>query len=122
MDLYDNYTDDVVRRVTLKKHLADLRKDWHESVLYVGPISYFLARSIFNSSYARTQATIVLNANVAYLAIPNMTPENAHQSSAGRVASLISMIMSLGSAVTGLILTWKHGDEPSEIREAVLKF
>ena len=120
MDLYNNYTDGVVRRVTLKKHLSDLCKDWHESVLYVGFISYFTARNVSNSPHhTRAQATILLNANVAYLAIPNMAPENVHQSSAGRVASLVSIIMSLGSAVTGLILTWKHGDNPSEISEAV---
>ena len=120
MDLYNNYTDGVVRRVTLKKHLSDLCKDWHESVLYVSSISCFTTRNVSDSSHrTRTQATILLNANVAYLAIPNMAPEDAHQSSAGRVASLVSIIMSLGSAVTGLILTWKHGDNPSEISEAV---
>ena len=119
MDLYNNYTDCVVRRVTLKKHLSDLCKDWHESVLYVSSISCFTTRNVSNLSHMHTQATILLNANVAYLAIPNMAPENVHQSSAGRVASLVSIIMSLGSAVTGLILTWKHGDNPSEISEAV---
>ena len=62
-----------------------------------------------------TYATIILNADVVYLAIPTV---QGPSSSSASVACIASMIMSLGSIVTGLLLMrWRKsgGDYAEEV-------
>ncbi len=55
------------------------------------------------------QSTVLLNANVAFLDISNVTPEDFSQvSTVGQVASFISTITSIGSIIVGLLLVRQH--------------
>ena len=50
------------------------------------------------------KSAVLLNANVAYLAIPGILDQQS-PNTLGVVASLISIVMSLASVILGLLLT-----------------
>lgn len=62
------------------------------------------------------QATVLLNANVAFLAVPGV-----NYGSATQIASYLSVITSIGSIITGLLLTRQYRDrkDSSSAEEAV---
>lgn len=59
------------------------------------------------SNHAIVQATVLLNANVAYLTISNVTP-GPKDPTAAQVASLVSIIASIGSMILGSLLGRQH--------------
>lgn len=65
---------------------------------------------------------MLLNANVAFLDIGNVTPEDALQSTVGQVASFISIITSTGSVIIGLLLLRQHRvNSQEDARDAVCR-
>ncbi|KAI0346483.1 hypothetical protein BDW22DRAFT_1425951 [Trametopsis cervina] len=89
----DIYTDDIVKTVTWKNHVNKLKDDWQEYILY---------------------STVLLNANVALLALPNLIPDDVTSSTAGQVASYLSMLTSTGSVIIGLLLQRQHRINPAD--------
>ncbi|KAI0806179.1 hypothetical protein BC629DRAFT_1590590 [Irpex lacteus] len=86
--IHNAYTDELIKLDTWKKHLDDLVDNWREYILY---------------------STVLLNANVAFLDISNVTPDDFSQvSTVGQVASFISTITSIGSIIVGLLLVRQH--------------
>ena len=68
------------------------------------------------------QATIVLAANVAFMAVPNFDPNNSASISIYQVPSVLSTIASLGSILMSLILIRQHRTKAKETAgEAVSK-
>lgn len=60
------------------------------------------------------QATVLLNANVAYLSVPSVQSDQKFPTlwtSAASVVSMVSMIISLGSILTGLLIVQKQNQE-----------
>ena len=93
----DVFCDDVLNTITWKDFASKMEDSFTEYVAY---------------------ATILLNANVAYLAIPTI---NGPSSSSASVVSMVSMIVSLGSIVTGLLLMrWRRMS--GEFAEEVFKY
>lgn len=64
------------------------------------------------------QATVLLNANVAFLAISTVTPE-PDAINAAQITSYVSVIASVGSILTGLLLTRQYRDKKNSATEAV---
>lgn len=67
-------------------------------------------------------ATVLLNANVAYLSIPTVQSDQLFPelwTSAASVVSMVSMIMSLGSIITGLLLVRQQRSGGQYAEEAV---
>ena len=62
---------------------------------------------------------MLLNANVAFLAIPSVDPGN-HVRTPAQLASYLSIITSVGSVVTGLLLLRKHRAELLDTAERVV--
>ncbi|KAI0346479.1 hypothetical protein BDW22DRAFT_1352569 [Trametopsis cervina] len=83
----DIYTDDIVRTLTWKEHLNKLKDDWQECILC---------------------STVLLNANVAFLAVPHLIPDDMTSSTTGQVASYLSLLTSAGSVIIGLLLQRQH--------------
>ncbi|KAI0346482.1 hypothetical protein BDW22DRAFT_1481531 [Trametopsis cervina] len=83
----DIYTDDIVRTRSWKAHESKLKEGWEEYVLCSG---------------------VLLNANIALLALPHLIPDNVASSTAGQVASYLSMLTSMGSMIIGLLLQRQH--------------
>ena len=62
---------------------------------------------------------MLLNANVAFLAIPSVDLGN-HIRTPVQLASYLSVIASVGSVVTGLLLLRQHRAKPQDAAEDVV--
>ena len=62
---------------------------------------------------------MLLNANVAFLAIPSVDPGNDTRTPA-QLASYLSMITSVGSVVTGLLLLRQYRTKPQNAAQEVV--
>jgi len=62
---------------------------------------------------------VLLNANVAFLAIPSVDP-GEHVRTPAQLASYLSIIASVGSVVTGLLLLRQHRTKPQDSAEEVV--
>ena len=62
---------------------------------------------------------MLLNANVAFLAIPSVDP-GSHLRTPAQLASFISIVTSIGSVVVGLLLLRQHRTKPHEAAEEVV--
>jgi len=62
---------------------------------------------------------VLLNANVAFLAIPSVDIGDRARTPA-QLASYLSIITSLGSIVTGLLLLRQHRTKPQDAAEEVV--
>ncbi len=60
------------------------------------------------------QATVLLNANVAFLAIPDVDPESNHNRTAAQIVSYISIATSTGSIIIGPLLGHQNRVKPGE--------
>ena len=56
---------------------------------------------------------MLLNANVAFLAIPSVDP-GKHIRTPTQIASYLSILTSIGSVVTGLLLLRQHRTKPQD--------
>jgi len=81
-------------------YITRLQSDWAEFILY---------------------GTVLLNANVAFLAIPSVDTGN-HTRTAAQLASYLSVLTSVGSIVIGLLLLRQHRTKPHDAAEEVDKY
>ncbi|EMD36411.1 hypothetical protein CERSUDRAFT_95722 [Gelatoporia subvermispora B] len=77
------WVDRIVHRVTWKQFMIKLSEEWQEYTLF---------------------ATVLLNANVAFLSVPGVINGDSPAQSAAQIASYMSIIMSIGSILLGLLL------------------
>ncbi|KAJ6535397.1 hypothetical protein DFH09DRAFT_1179687 [Mycena vulgaris] len=85
--LQDLYVDEVVRHGPWRRTTERLCTEWQELTLY---------------------ATVLLNANIAFLSIPTVTLENVGNRSAAQISTYISVIASLASVFLGLSLMLQY--------------
>jgi len=64
---------------------------------------------------------VLLNANVAFLAIPSVDPGDRNRSPT-QLASYLSIVASVGSVVTGLLLLRQHRTKPQDSAEEVVSY
>ncbi|KAF9236957.1 hypothetical protein BU15DRAFT_76447 [Melanogaster broomeanus] len=88
------WIDKLVNHVSWKRFIAKLNSEWQEFTLY---------------------GTVVLNANVAFLAVPNM-------SSAARTSSYVSMACSVGTVILGLLLVRQNRSKSRDSAEEAVYF
>ncbi|KAF7330236.1 hypothetical protein MVEN_02460900 [Mycena venus] len=81
------YVDELVHQDAWSRTTERLCTEWQELTLY---------------------ATVLLNADIAFLSIPTVTLENVGDRSTAQISSYISVIASLGSIVLGLSLVRQH--------------
>ena len=62
---------------------------------------------------------MLLNANVAFLAIPSVDPGD-HTRTPTQLASYISIVTSIGSVVIGLLLLRQHRTKPQDAADEVV--
>lgn len=91
------YTDFVLCQHRWAQFITRLQNDWTEFILY---------------------GTVLLNANVAFLAVPSVDPGSRNRTPA-QLASYLSIITSIGSIVIGLLLLRQHRTKPIESSEEV---
>ena len=62
---------------------------------------------------------MLLNANVAFLTIPSVD-NGTHTRTPAQLASYLSVVMSIGSTVTGLLLLRQHSTKPQDASDEVV--
>jgi len=94
------YTDFVLCQHRWAQFITRLQDDWKEFILY---------------------GTVLLNANVAFLAIPSVDTGNRTRTPS-QLASYLSIITSVGSIVIGLLLLRHHRTKPQDSADEVDKY
>lgn len=97
--LGEMWVDQKLSKPVWSGFIDKLSQEWKSLTLYVG------VTSLQNRRLQNLQATVLLNANVAFLAIQSIdkTQKWEHRSSA-QIASYASTVFSVGSIILGLLL------------------
>ncbi|KAJ7770192.1 hypothetical protein DFH07DRAFT_806033 [Mycena maculata] len=88
-------------------HLKSLNKIWVDRIAAKEPWREMIAKEISEWAEHTAFATILLNANVAFLDIPNVESEGPSQSLT-QIFSYISTVLVIGSIILGLMLGRQH--------------
>ena len=85
--------------------------------------SLFISLLLRLVSLTRLKATVLLNTNVAFLAIPALLPSSSnasvplHNSSPSQIANLLSIITSMSSIIAGLALLRQNQTKSKDTAE-----
>ena len=109
--LRDTTVDCLVNDFVWKDLLEQLTADWRDFTLYVC-LYYFAYPQLI---YFIVQATVLLNANIAFLAIQSIDqPAEGHRSYT-QIGSYFSIVTSIGAIALGLLLVKIH-NIPLDVR------
>lgn len=97
------YTDGLIRYRGWAEFISKLNHEWQEFTLY---------------------ATVVLNANVAFLSIQSVDTDGTSQPNRtpAQISSYLSMLTSIGAVLIGLLLVKQHRDWAHETAENASRF
>ncbi|KAG6836580.1 hypothetical protein H0H93_006416 [Arthromyces matolae] len=111
--LLESLTNHWVDQITIKarwvKFFTKMNEQWGQHIVQVS-LLYFI---LYGAFLKVKQSSILLNANVAFLAIPSNDPSNnsvlpqPHRTVA-QIASYVSILTSFGSMILALLLVRKH--------------
>ena len=82
----------------------------------LNPSSRTLHGILANAYRSHPQSTVLLNANVAFLAIPSVDNGNGNVTAA-QISSYLSIVTSVGSILLGLLLIRQHRVKSKETAE-----
>ncbi|KAJ6517828.1 hypothetical protein DFH09DRAFT_998280 [Mycena vulgaris] len=89
-------------------HLQSLENLYVDELVSHGPWVRITERLCTEWQELTLYATVLLNADIAFLSIPTVTPENVGNRSAAQISSYISVVASLGSIFLGLSLVRQY--------------
>ncbi len=129
LGIWDNSSLSIPMISGGKRHGRSLLRHWKSH----GTISFYMCVYIWHPSacyWALLKAAILLAVNVSYLAVPTIWPSddsgNGNLSNndvtVGKVASLASIVLSIGCIVIGLLLVSEDHIDPKVQGEAVRAF
>lgn len=95
------WVDGLMHKAVWLQSIAKLNEEWQEFVLY---------------------ATVILNANVAFLAIQSIDDSAPPYRSPTQVASYLSIIASIGSIILGLLLVRQNRSKEEGTSDDALRF
>ncbi|KAH9941634.1 uncharacterized protein BXZ73DRAFT_41460 [Epithele typhae] len=95
------YIDEVITIIPWGGFISKLQNEWQEFVLY---------------------ATVLLNANVAFLAIPSVDTGSLDHVTPARISSFLSIVTSVGSILLGLLLIRQHRVKSKDTAEEAHRF
>jgi hypothetical protein len=110
------WTDEVIIETVWKNFMTKLLAEWEGVILWVCIQRRMRVLLILQTHVIVIQSTVMLTANVGFLAIPGVVLSNLSGSSIGganqvfiftsssQIASSLSVEASIGSIVTGLLL------------------
>ncbi|KAI0918570.1 hypothetical protein AcV5_002523 [Taiwanofungus camphoratus] len=94
-------------------HLRGLDSIWVDSIICILPWGQFIERLQTDWQEYILYATVLLNANVAFLTVPDVDPGKGPRTSA-QIASFVSIIASIGSIIIGLLLVRHYRVKPKD--------
>ncbi|EMD36122.1 hypothetical protein CERSUDRAFT_85238 [Gelatoporia subvermispora B] len=105
------WVDCVINDATWKKFMKKLVSEWQELTIY---------------------ATVLLNANVAFLAVPGVinnagmtmasTGSSGYAQTAAQIASYVSIVLSIGAIILGLLLVRQNRTQEHEDVDSAVSF
>ncbi|KAH9947505.1 hypothetical protein B0H21DRAFT_738326 [Amylocystis lapponica] len=102
-------------------HLRSLEKLWVDGLINRLPWGNFIGRMQSDWQEFILYATVMLNANVAFLTIPDVDPGGGKRTAA-QIASFISIVTSIGSIILGLLLVRQHRVKPRETAHEAVEY
>ncbi|EMD35446.1 hypothetical protein CERSUDRAFT_75041 [Gelatoporia subvermispora B] len=103
-------------------YLRDLEQTWIDGIIVDEQWHNILTHIVGGWKYFLLLATILLNANVAFLAIPSVDNGELTKRSAAQIASYVSMIFSMGSMLQSLLLTRQYRANVRDSADKVVRF
>lgn len=114
------WVDGIMHQAVWLDSIKKLNEEWTEFILYVRLQVVIMA---FPTHMDILQATVLLNANVAFLAIQSVDIEKQEKTrSPAQVACYLSIVASLGSIILGLLLLRQNRTRAHGTTSDVLKF
>ncbi|EJF57927.1 hypothetical protein DICSQDRAFT_157070 [Dichomitus squalens LYAD-421 SS1] len=102
-------------------HLRGLEKIWVDGIISIIPWGSFIGKLQNEWQEFVLYSTVLLNANVAFLAIPSVDSGNGHVTAA-QISSYLSVVTSVGSILLGLLLIRQHRVKSKETAEEANRF
>ncbi|KLO13357.1 hypothetical protein SCHPADRAFT_997460 [Schizopora paradoxa] len=107
-------------------HLTSLEKIWVDETIKAHPWKSFITRLEEDWIQYVLYSTVLLTADVSFLAVPNVMPNNGipqgQAAPPAVVATQISLIAAMGSIVVGLLLVREHRKKASESAQVAADF
>ncbi|KAI0760212.1 hypothetical protein C8Q74DRAFT_1208734 [Fomes fomentarius] len=100
-------------------HLKGLETIWTDNVIIIIPWSGFISKLLGEWQEFVLYATVLLNANVAFLAIPIVTDGKV---TLAQISSYLSTLASIGCILIGLLLIRQHRVKPKDTAEEANKY
>ncbi|KAJ7924867.1 hypothetical protein B0H13DRAFT_1976454 [Mycena leptocephala] len=104
------------------EHLHSLDKIWVDKIAAKEPWSRWIGKLTSEWAEHTAFATILLNANVALLEVPGVAGAGPVPQSLPQIFSSISLVLSVGSAVLGLMLVRQHRTKRIGTAEEAVNF
>lgn len=98
------WVDRLTRKALWSEFFIRLNDEWQGHTVYV----CFFADVFFRLTVIFLQASILLTANVAFLAIPSNDSNNPYIRSATQIASYVSVVTSFSGMMLALLLGRQH--------------
>ncbi|KLO19302.1 hypothetical protein SCHPADRAFT_898879 [Schizopora paradoxa] len=99
-------------------HLKNIEEVWIDQMVLQEPWKEFIANLVREWEGFVLYSTVLLNANVAFLAIPVVAGQDGTLATPAEIASQVSMITSVGSIIIGLLLSRHHQLKDKSAEEA----
>ncbi|OSD01482.1 hypothetical protein PYCCODRAFT_1445733 [Trametes coccinea BRFM310] len=102
-------------------HLRGLEKIWIDNIIAIQPWSGFIGKLQNEWQEFVLYATVLLNANVAFLAIPSVD-DGSGNLTAPQISSYLSIVASVGSILLGLLLIRQHRVKSKETADEAWRY
>ncbi|EMD35504.1 hypothetical protein CERSUDRAFT_157301 [Gelatoporia subvermispora B] len=103
-------------------HMTSLQEVWIDDILSYPHWVTYTTRLSNEWQSLLTPATVLLDASIAFLAIPSVDNGQHPQRSAAQILSYISIVASIGSMVLSLLLARQYGATTHKNAEEVVAF
>ncbi|KAI0763100.1 hypothetical protein BD413DRAFT_484729 [Trametes elegans] len=102
-------------------HMRGLEKIWIDGIIVIQPWSSFIGKLQNEWQEFILYSTVLLNANVAFLAIPSVDTGTG-QLTAAQISSYLSIVTSVGSILLGLLLIRQHRVKSRDTADEAWRF
>ena len=108
------WTDGEMHNSGWEDRVKRLKEEWQEFVFFVSPQTAPLSLNLLEPPHVPLQATVVLNANVAFLAIQSVDLDINPYRSPAQISSYLSIVANIGSIIIGLFLKRQYNANSSQ--------
>jgi hypothetical protein len=112
------WVDGIMHKSVWEECVKKMSDEWQEFVFFVS--SGLHSCNVIKSN--PQQATVMLNANVAFLAIQSVDVNDDPRRSAAQISSYLSVIANIGSIILGLLLMRQNRTKSKETADEAVSY